>query len=510
VLVSEDTILRFWHQYNTEATFDGGVVEIEVDGGPWIDLGSAIVQGGYNISLFPGGLNPLADRDAFSGYSGGYVETVADLGANYDGSNVRVRFRFGSDSSGAGIDGWRIDDVQIIDEHFISNTACLNTAESYGFCDTIETPVLKDMGQSSTINYPAQSESTIIGSRTGSFPYTQADDDEAEELTEGLTGKKRNQKSLLDHQWTFDVPDGNQVTFVAIAWAPPSPDGDTFQFTYSANGSGWLPLADISVTFDDGSIIMTDMIDVSGLVTIRLTDTDQSRGGVAQDTAYVDYLLIRTEVYSGGNPPIAPTNLIATVVSDSRIDLSWEDLANDEFGYQIERSSDQANWDLIDIISANSTTHVDNSVSGGLTYYYRLSAYNNSGIAAYSNTVDVTTPGSSSISIHIGDLDGQSRYDGKRRWLVEVTITVHDGLDLPVAGTTVFSSWLDGAGDADSCDTGSDGRCIISLTRIPLSVQSVTFQIDDISNQDSTYEPARNHDPDGDSDGFSITIAAQI
>ena len=96
------------------------------------------------------------------------------------------------------------------------------------------------------------------------------DDGQAEALTEEQTGgKPTNRKSLLDHQWHFDVTAGNRVIFLANAWAPASPDGDKFEFTFSINGSDWLHLAEITATFDDGSMLSAVMTDVSGPVSIR-------------------------------------------------------------------------------------------------------------------------------------------------------------------------------------------------------------------------------------------------
>lgn len=45
VLLSENALLRFWHDFATEDTYDGGVVEISTDGGlTWIGLGSKMIQ----------------------------------------------------------------------------------------------------------------------------------------------------------------------------------------------------------------------------------------------------------------------------------------------------------------------------------------------------------------------------------------------------------------------------------------------------------------------------------
>lgn len=112
-------------------------------------------------------------------------------------------------------------------------------------------------------------------------------------------GKPKNRKSLFDRWWDFDIATSNRVALLANAWAPASPDGDTFRFTYSINGSDWLPLANIMATFDDGSMLLADMPAFSGLICIRLTDCDRQVGNTNRDNAYVDKL-IRTESFSGG------------------------------------------------------------------------------------------------------------------------------------------------------------------------------------------------------------------
>lgn len=104
-------VLSFWHDYNTESTYDGGVVEISTDNTTWNDLGSAITQNGYNGTISTQYNSPISGQEAFTGSSGGYVETLVDLSA-YSGQSVWIRFRMASDTSVAGT-GWSIDDVSI-------------------------------------------------------------------------------------------------------------------------------------------------------------------------------------------------------------------------------------------------------------------------------------------------------------------------------------------------------------------------------------------------------------
>ena len=104
--------LTFWHNYNTEATFDGGVVEISLDGGTnWQDIGTANFEsGGYNAIISNGFSSPIGTRAAFSGNSGGFIKSTINMSAYANQANVKLRFRFGSDNS-VGATGWYVDDI---------------------------------------------------------------------------------------------------------------------------------------------------------------------------------------------------------------------------------------------------------------------------------------------------------------------------------------------------------------------------------------------------------------
>ncbi|MCB9055448.1 MAG: M36 family metallopeptidase [Chitinophagales bacterium] len=111
--VSSYTTLSFWHRFNTEDGWDGGVVEISTNNGStWSDLGPKMTIGKYNGSLGSGSGNPIANRQAFTGNSGaGFMQTVINL-ASYAGQSVRIRFRFASDDNTAPAGGgWWVDDI---------------------------------------------------------------------------------------------------------------------------------------------------------------------------------------------------------------------------------------------------------------------------------------------------------------------------------------------------------------------------------------------------------------
>jgi hypothetical protein len=100
--------LIFRHNYEFENGFDGGVLEISIDGGPFQDAAFLILQGGYNGTISTCCGNPLAGRQAWTGSSGGFTTTQLGLP---NGHTIALRWRMGSDNGGSG-EGWRIDTLQ--------------------------------------------------------------------------------------------------------------------------------------------------------------------------------------------------------------------------------------------------------------------------------------------------------------------------------------------------------------------------------------------------------------
>ncbi len=114
--------LKFKNSYVTEASgssttgYDGMVLEIKIGAGVYQDIlaaGGTFASNGYNRTISSSFSNPLAGRQAWSGTSAGYLDTVVNLPAAANGQNIQLRWRMGSDSSVGGT-GVNIDDVQVI------------------------------------------------------------------------------------------------------------------------------------------------------------------------------------------------------------------------------------------------------------------------------------------------------------------------------------------------------------------------------------------------------------
>ncbi len=116
-------VLEFWHSFDTESGYDGGVLEYSTDGGTtWFDIlqgdGASVpadpnrfLAGGYNDTLSTCCSNPMPGRDAWSGNSSGWGSVQVDLSA-MAGIPVLFRWRLGCDSS-VNQTGWWVDDVRI-------------------------------------------------------------------------------------------------------------------------------------------------------------------------------------------------------------------------------------------------------------------------------------------------------------------------------------------------------------------------------------------------------------
>jgi CARDB protein len=111
-------------------------------------------------------------------------------------------------------------------------------------------------------------------------------------------------------------------------------------------------------------------------------------------------------------------------------------------------------------------------------------------------------------SMHVGNLDG-SLVTGVDTWSATVVITAHDVKHNPANGVSVHGLW-NGAGSDITCVTGDGsgptGTCSVTLSSIPIATRMVSYGISGMTLTGWVYKAYMNHDPDGSSNGFSITV----
>lgn len=184
-----------------------------------------------------------------------------------------------------------------------------------------------------TVDLLALSDTTTVGTRSGSLAETALSDNVYEILIEGLTGGV-NQYSAMTHYWTFHVaPGADLLTFNLEAYRTVSADSDGFQFHYSSDGVSWTKMLNISKTGDNDALQSYSLpTNLSGTIYIRATDTNRTSGNVSIDSLFVDRMFLRAQYSSGGTitpplenlPPtvVAPAAAVLNPVTGTTADLS--------------------------------------------------------------------------------------------------------------------------------------------------------------------------------------------
>lgn len=170
--------------------------------------------------------------------------------------------------------------------------------------------------------------------------------------------------SQIDLAWTDNATD--ETGYVVQR----STDGTTFATaaTLGANVIGW------SDTGRDGATTYWYRVAATG------------SGGTS---AYSNVANATTQTPTA---PAAPTNLLATAVSGTQINLTWVDNATDETGFVVQRSLDGTTFTNAATLGVNIVSWNDAGRTSNTTYWYRVQAVNGTVVSAWSNVASDTTP----------------------------------------------------------------------------------------------------------------------
>jgi PKD repeat protein len=162
-------------------------------------------------------------------------------------------------------------------------------------------------------------------------------------------------------------------------------------------------------------------------------------------------------------------------------------------------------WDFGDSNSSSGSSATTNhSYAGAGTFDVTLALTDNDGGMA-TDSQQVTVASSPASTMHVGDLAGLSIV--KKNWRAEITITVHDEGEGSVSGAKVSGDWSGDTSGNSSCTTDGSGTCTVSTLELPKkTTQTVVFTVTDVAHDALAYEPAGNHDPQGDSSGTAIQV----
>jgi N-acetylmuramoyl-L-alanine amidase len=98
------------------------------------------------------------------------------------------------------------------------------------------------------------------------------------------------------------------------------------------------------------------------------------------------------EYFEGPSAPPAPTALVAAA-GFGTVGLAWRDNADTETGFRVERRAGSSGaWETIATTAANVTTHTDTSGVAGVSYTYRVVAFNARGDSLQASNEVSATP----------------------------------------------------------------------------------------------------------------------
>ncbi|HKY97812.1 MAG TPA: fibronectin type III domain-containing protein [Gemmatimonadaceae bacterium] len=171
---------------------------------------------------------------------------------------------------------------------------------------------------------------------------------------------------------------GNTASATLTASPQSVTPGQASTLTWTSSNTNSCSASWTSSTSTSGSATVTP----NASTTYGITCTGATGSASAQATVTV----------SGPSVPSAPTNLSASPAA-GLISLAWSDNSTNESGFRIERSpAGSSAFAEIGTTGSNEAAFIDQDVAAGLSYSYRVRAYNGSGSSGYSNVVTATVP----------------------------------------------------------------------------------------------------------------------
>jgi subtilisin-like proprotein convertase family protein len=465
--------LSFRHSYITENGFDGGVLELSVNGGAFTDIltgGGSFTTGGYNgtLSTDLSYQNPLVGRAAWTGNSGGYVTTTVNLPASAAGSSVQLRWRLGSDNLVAAT-GWRVDGITLT-----AGRTCLASCITGISSD----PVTVNEGTGGTTN--AVFTITLNPPATGpvSVSYATADDT-------AIAGGDYTATA-----GTVNFVKGESSKTVSVPVNPDLLDEPTERFFLNLSNAIGAPL----VTSQTSALINDDDV-----IALAAGTPDFVSGSCTTPTNNVpdpgEYVTINLPVINTGSSALPLTGTLQAtggIVSPSA-SQSYGSVAND--GTPVARPfSFGVTGTCGSSVTATLVLSVGADVVGSMTYTIPLGSLTSTP-QTYSNAASITIPGSGSGAPTGAPADPYPS-------TITVPATTGTVTDVNVTLTNLTHTYVN---DVDVVLVGPAGQSVILMSDAAglVAVTNRTYTFDDAAAAtlptgaaSGTYRPTNANGPD--------------
>lgn len=302
-ITDSDSTLTFRHSYNLQNGQDGAVLEYSLNSGSsWDDLlqsSATVTGGGYNGTVDNGGRPSdrpsIGGRSAWTGSSGGFINTTIDLPAAWVNETIQLRWRLSHDGRTAG-GGWYVDSVN------------LGGGEIF-ICDPFR-PTLTLSASGNTLS-EGDSSSTIDLTLSTPLPLASNVD-----VTPLISGEADS--SDLNSAPSFTLNSGSTSTAFNISAAADATTEGTESITFSlpSDNSGFAAGSPSTATVSIEEQILTATVTLGNLTTVF-------DGGEQEVTVTTEPVGLSTSVTYDGSAT-KPTNagsyaVVATVTEPGYI-----------------------------------------------------------------------------------------------------------------------------------------------------------------------------------------------
>jgi YD repeat-containing protein len=123
----------------------------------------------------------------------------------------------------------------------------------------------------------------------------------------------------------------------------------------------------------------------------RILSENDGNGNFIADYIYLHGKLIARIMNDAFIPPATPAGLTGAALNATQVTLNWVDNSTNESGFKIERKTGvSGTYAEIQTVGPNVIIYTDSGLTPGVTYYYRVRAYNMGGESSYSSETSVT------------------------------------------------------------------------------------------------------------------------
>jgi large repetitive protein len=270
--------------------------------------------------------------------------------------------------------------------------------------------------------------------------------------------------------------------FYAGSASPYVADAGTTVYTIGAQSASLYVQNNTKNTANLNNIIA----DGTGTVVVGMSKASDGTPAGFLNAMEIDY------IYDDSTAPAKPTDLAATLLQGTGVQLTWTDIAYNAQQYFVYRATDTTGtYTLLNPAAndGNAASYVDSTAAGHTTYYYKIKASNNYGDLGFTNNVSITTAAKNPTISSISNTTVKANATGN----IAFTATGDQGASVTVSASLPGFALLQNLGSGNyniiitpnSSNTGVYNASVTALDNFGASI-TTQFQIFVIENNVSS------------------------